>query len=153
MLNIEGIESVLHRGSVRCQGKICVPLSLMAKVSKATDAFAHPGVDKTVEMLDRRYKFTVLKRQWSDLVSAVVEGCAVCQATKHSRGTQPELNQSYPIQEYPFSSVCMDFCDITSDPCTHRNTEYDYVLIFCLQVNGVCPCSSMPKNSDLRRIG
>ena len=25
--------------------------------------------------------------------------------------------------------MSIDFCDLTSEPCTHRNTEYDYVLI------------------------
>ena len=96
VLDIKEIEYVLHQGKVRAQGKICVPLSLMAKVCKAPHAFAHPGVDKTGEMVDRRYKFTVPKRQWSDIVSAVVEGCPVCQATRHRRGTQPESNQPYP---------------------------------------------------------
>ena len=40
-------------------------------------------------------------------------------------------NQAYPIPEYPFSSVCIDFCDLTSDPCTHRNTEYHVLIVVC----------------------
>ena len=127
----------------------------MAKVCKATHAFAHPGVDKTVEMLDRRYKFTVPKRQWSDVVSAVVEGCPVCQAAKHRQGTQPESNQPYPIPEYPFSSVCIDFCDLTPDPCTHRNTEYDYVLIVVRRLTGyfiAVRCQKTLTSEELAKI-
>ena len=106
VLDIKGIKYVLHQGKVRAQGKMCVPLSVMAKVCNATHAFAHPGVDKTVEMVDRRYMFTVPKRQWSDVVSAVVEGCPVCQATKHRRGRQQESNQPYPIPN-TLSVVCV----------------------------------------------
>ena len=62
-------------------------------------------------------------------MSAVIEGCPVCQATKHRPGTQPESNHSYPIPEYPFSSICIDFCDLSYLPCTHRDTGYDYVLV------------------------
>ena len=83
MLDIKRIEYGLHQGNGRAQGKFCVSLSLMDKVCKATHALAQPDVDKTVEMVDRRYRFTVPKRQWSDVLSAVVEGCPVCQATKH----------------------------------------------------------------------
>ena len=155
VLDIEGIEYVLHQGKVRAQNTICVPLSLMAKVCKATHAFAYLGVDKTVEMVDRRYKFTVPKRHWSDVVSAVVEGCPVCPATKHRRGTQPESNQPYPIPEYPFRSVCIDFCDLTSDPCTHRNTEYDYVLIVVCRLTGyviAVPCQKTLTSEELAEI-
>ena len=155
VLDIKGIEYVLHEGKFRVQGNICVPLSLMAKVCKATHAFAHPGVDITVEMVDRRYKFTVLKRQWSHVVSAVVEGCPACQATNHRQGGQPECNQPYPIPEYPFVSVCIDFCDLTSDPCTHRNTEYDYVLIVVRRLTGyviAVPCQKTLTSEDLAEI-
>ena len=38
LLDIQGIEYVLHQGKVRAQGSICVPLSVMAKVCKATHA-------------------------------------------------------------------------------------------------------------------
>ena len=93
--------------------------------------------------MDRRYKFTVPRRQWTDVLSAVIEGCPVCQATKHRRGTQPESNHSYPIPEYPFSSICIDFCDLSSMPCTHRDTEYDYVLVVVCRLTGyviATPC-------------
>ena len=136
VLDVTAMQYVLHQGTVGAQGTICVPLSLMTTVCKAAHAFSHPGVDKTVEMVDRRYKFTVPKRQCSNVVSAVVEECLVCQAIKHRRGTQPEFKQPYPIPEYPFSSVCIDFCDLTSDPFTHRNTEYDYVLIVVCRLTG-----------------
>ena len=52
VLDIKGVEYVLHEGKVRALGEICVPLSLMAKVCKATHAFADRGVDQAVELLD-----------------------------------------------------------------------------------------------------
>ena len=106
-------------------------------------------------MVDRRYKFTVAKRQCSDGVSAVVEECPVCQATKHRRGTQPESNQPYPIPEYPFSSVCIDFCDVTSDPCTHRQTEYDYMVIVVCRLTGyviAVQCQKILTSEELAEI-
>ena len=51
-------------------------------------------------------------------------------------GEAHNQNQPYPTPEYPFSSVCIDFCDLTSDPCTQRNTEYDYVLIVVCRLTG-----------------
>ena len=143
VLDINGCEYVYYQGKVRSEGKICVPVSLITKVCKATHEFAQPGVQKSTEMMDRRYKFTVPKRQWTDVLSAVIEGCPVCQATKHRRGTQPESNHSYPIPEYPFSSICIDFCDLSSMPCTHRDTEYDYVLVVVCRLTGyviATPC-------------
>ena len=142
---INRIEYVLHQANVRAQAKICVPLSLMATVGKATHAFAHPGVDKTVPIMDKRCKFTVPKRQWSNVASAVVEGCPVCQATKHRRGTQPEFSQAYPIAEYPVSSVSIYFFYLTSDPCTQRNTEYVSVLVLVCRLTGyviAVPCQN-----------
>ena len=143
VLDINGCEYVYYQGKVRSEGKICVPVSLITKVCKATHECAHPGVQKCTEMMDRRYKFTVPKRQWTDVLSAVIEGCPVCQATKHRRGTQPESKHSYPIPEYPFSSICIDFCDLSSMPCTHRDTEYDYVLVVVFRLTGyviATPC-------------
>ena len=155
VLDISGMEYVLHQGKVRAQGTVCVPLSVMAKVCKATHTFAQPGVDRTVEMVDRQYNFTVPKRPWSDLISAMVKGCPVCQASKHRRGTEPEYNQPYLILEYPFSSVCIDFCNLTSDPCTHRNTEYDYVLIVVCRLTGyviAVPCQKTLTSQHLAVI-
>ena len=143
VLDINGSEYVYYQGKVRSEGKICVPVSLITKVCKATHEFAHPGVQKSTEMMDRRYKFTVPEGRWTDVLSAVIEGCPVCQATKHRRGTQPESNHSYPIPEYPFSSICIDFCDLSSMPCTHRDTEYDYVLVVVCRLTGyviATPC-------------
>ena len=96
--------------------------------------------------MDRRYKLTVRKEQWTDVLSAAIDGCPVCQVTKHSRGTQPESNHSYPIPAYPFSSICIDFCDLSSMPCTHRGTEYDYVSVVVCKVTGyviATPCQKM----------
>ena len=93
--------------------------------------------------MDSRYKFTVPKGQWTDVLSAVIEGCPVCQATKQRRGTQPESNHSYPIPEYPFSTICIDFSDLSWMPCTHRDTEYHYVLVVVCRLTGyviATPC-------------
>ena len=113
-----------------------VPLSLMAKICKVTHDFGHPGVDKKVKMVHRRYRLPVPKRQLRDVLSAVVDRCPVCQATKDRRGTQPESNQPYPIPEYPFSSVCKGFCDLVSHPSTHGNTQYDHLLIVVCKLTG-----------------
>ena len=89
------------------------------------------------------------------MLSVVIEGCPVCQATKHQRGTQPESNHSYPIPEYPFSSICIDFCDLSSMPCTHRDTEHDYVLVAVCRLTGyviATPCQKSLTAKGLAKL-
>ena len=51
--------------------------------------------------------------------------------------------------------MCIDFCDLTSDPCTHRNTEYDYVLIVVCWLTGyviAVPCQKILTSEEWAEI-
>ena len=50
----------LHMGRVQLAGLICVPFSLLDKVIVATHTYAHPGINKTHQVIDRKYIFEEL---------------------------------------------------------------------------------------------
>ena len=143
-IQIEGKEYTFHEGKVRSRGKICVPTGLLDQVVRATHAFSHPGVRKTREMMDRKYSVRCKGSDLDKCISDVLRRCPVCQSCKPRRGTQPEANQPAPIPEFPFSSICIDFCDLSSDPVVSNGNTYDYVLVVVCRLTGyvvALPCS------------
>ena len=65
---------MLHEGKIRADGRICVPLHLVGAVSKAVHAYAHPGVNKTKEMVDRKYTTHLKSRDLKAEIAADVKG-------------------------------------------------------------------------------
>ena len=81
---------ILHEGKVRHQGKICVPKDIMRQVITAIHTYAHPGIEKTTQLFNRKYrvmaKKPILHCDIKAIVEEVVKACQVCQSVKHRRG-------------------------------------------------------------------
>ena len=65
----------------------------------------HPGGDKTMEMLTRRYFWPHMDKE----VEAYVRGCQVCQQDKAERCKPAGLLQPLSIPNQPWESLSMDF--------------------------------------------
>ena len=125
---------VLHEGKIRADGRICVPLDLVGPVIKAVHAYAHPGVNKTKEMFDRKYTTHLKSKDLKAKIAAEVNSCQVCQAVKGRKGLQPKVNHPYPIPEYPFSSICIDFLELPD--CVSQGKRYNNVMIVVCRLTG-----------------
>ena len=83
--------------------------AVASKVIQGVHSYSHPGVDKTLQLLHRRYKFHRYTRtQLRELVENVVQRCDTCQTCKPRCGRHPKTRNYYPISKYPFASVAMD---------------------------------------------
>ena len=54
-VEIKGKSHTLHHGKVRTEGRICVPFACVKQVIKVCHDYAHPGVDKTLQIFNRSY--------------------------------------------------------------------------------------------------
>ena len=100
---------VNSRGQLLEHHYVIVPKAVASKVIQAVHSYSHPGVDTTLELLHRRYKFPgyTPTRLW-ELVENVVQRCDTCQTCKPRCGWHPETRHYYPIPIYRFASVAMD---------------------------------------------
>ena len=152
----------LHMGRVRLAGRICVPLSLMDKVIVATHTYAHPGIHKTHQLIDRKYIFQELDKgqprkfsytKLKEHIALQLGHCQVCQAVKGRKGLQPDTMHSYPIPEYPFSSISADFCKL--DEVKQGAVVYDSVFVIVCRLTGyvmALPCSTTITSSELASL-
>ena len=140
-----GKDYALYQGKVRVDGRIYVPLDLTDQVLRAQHSYAHPGVQKTLEMFRRRYVSGHTDADLGAKISAMIGSCAVCKMCKARGGLRPESCHSFPIPQYPFSSVSMDFCDMGQENATeNRGVTYDYLLATVYRLTGytmAIPCS------------
>ena len=152
----------LQIGRVRLAGSICVPLSLLDKVIVATHTYAHPGIHKTHQLIDRTYIFQELDKgqpqkfsytKLKEHIALQLEHCQVCQAVKGCKGLQPDTMHSYPIPEYPFSSISAELCKL--DEVKQGAVVYDsaFVIVFCLTAYvKALPCSTTITSSELASL-
>ena len=97
------------RGQLLEHHYVIVPKAVASKVIQGVHSYSHPGVDKTLELLHRQYKFHgYTPSQLPELVENVVQRCDTCQTRKPRCGGHPETRHYYPIPKYPFASVAMD---------------------------------------------
>ena len=140
-VSIQGKSYTLHHCKVRTEGCICLPFACVKQVVKASYEYAHPGVDKTLQIFNRSYVcFGYKLDDIRTIVASVVNPCRINGRGKGRKGLQPGSNHP----EYPLSSVCIDFCDLSSRPYTANNRTYDYVLVVVCRLMGyvvAVPCS------------
>ena len=69
--------------------------------------------------------------QASKFVKQVITPCDLCATTKPRLGTSMDTLASYPILEYPFSKLALDFVDLP--PTKVKDQVFDYIVvnIFC----------------------
>ena len=54
-VEIQGKSFTLHHSKVRTEGRICVPFACVKHVIKGFHEYAHPGVEKTLQIFNRSY--------------------------------------------------------------------------------------------------
>ena len=103
------------RGQLLEHHHVIVPKAVASKVIQAVHSCSHPGVDKTLELLHRRYKFHgYTPTRLRELLENVIQRCDTCQTCKPRCGRHPETRHYYPIPKYPFASVAMDIVHLST---------------------------------------
>ena len=128
----------------------------------ATHTYAHPGIHKTHQLIDRKYIFQELDKgqprkfsytKLKEHIALQLGHCHVCQAVKGRKGLQPDTMHSYPIPEYPFSSISADFCKL--DEVKQGAVVYDSVFVIVCRLTGyvmALPCSTTITSSELASL-
>ena len=108
-----------------------VPKAVAAEVIQAVHSCSHPGVNKTLEPLPRRYKFhRYTSTRLRELVEHVIQRCDSCQTCKPRCGRHPETRHYYPIPKYPFASVAMDIVHLlTCEVRRGYNVDCCFVIV------------------------
>jgi len=129
---------VLHDGKFRVGGKIIVPTKLREKVIQAVHSSAHPGVEKTYELLDRKFVFDGLatKDSLMKIIKQYVSACQVCQVGKARSGVSPDDFNLYPLPEYPFASVACDLLELGPSKSHVQGNKYDSVVVIVCRSTG-----------------
>ena len=155
-ISVKGKDYALYQGKVRVDGRIYVPLALTDQVLRVQHSYAHPGVQKALEMFRRRYVSGHTDADLGAKTSAMIGSCAVCKTCKARRGLQAESCHSFPTPEYPFSSISMAFCDMGQENATEiRGVTYDYLFVVVCRLTGytmAIPCSrtiTAPQSAEL----
>ena len=100
--------------------------------------YGHPGINKTVQLVERAYWWPAMKKD----ITEYVQGCAECQRHKvNLRPTKAPLRPIYPKPEaMPFETVAIDF--ITKLPVSQG---YDSILTVtdhdCTKAALFIPCN------------
>ena len=91
-----------------------------------------------------KYSCAYQLKELHQMVQSIVNKSNICGQTKGRKGLQPESNHPAPVPEYPFASVCVDFCDLSRRLCTANGNTYNYVLVVVCLLTGyvvAVPCS------------
>lgn len=123
------------------EGKILVPTALVPRVIEVLHRRSHPGVQKTHDLVKRRYIFEKLK----DKVIEVVESCTTCQSCKPRNGPAFGKLECLAVPSEPFGALSMDFVEM---PAVSKGSEtFDYMwVILCRFTGYVIP---IPVNKHL----
>ena len=82
-----------------------MPTSLV-EVVKVMHNFAHPGAKNLKELCLCKSSF---REDLDFQVQALIFGCAMCATCKAPNRPSAHTLEHYPIPEYPFSSLAMDY--------------------------------------------
>ena len=111
------------------QGKTYLPDGLMGKIIRdhyEDPAQGHPGVAKTLELIQRTYAAPKLRRH----VEQFIKECVPCQQNKASRHARYGQIQFSSIPQSPWDDVTMDFVvklPPSIDPAT--KVTYDSIVV------------------------
>ena len=120
------------------------------------------GVCKTHQLIDRKYVFqepgkdAPVKHSYAKLrkrISVVLAGCQVCQAVKSRTGLQPDTLEAYPVPEYPFSSISVDFCHLPL--VSVGSVKYNSVFVIVCRLTGyvmALPCHESVTSAELASL-
>ena len=113
---------------------------IMRQVITAIHTYAHPGIDKTTQIFNRKYRVMAKKPNPDGdiklIVEEVVKACQVCQSVKHRRGIPPDTMEGYPIPDDIVSSIAVNFVSFKANPLTIRNETFDQALVVVCRLSG-----------------
>ena len=142
-----------HQGKVRSEGKICVPVSILQRVLNGLHSYSHPCVDKLRQLFLRKFSVAMDRKEILKTISEVVKSCNVCQATKPRRGAEPDTLELFPIPEFPFSSISVDFVSV---PELHHHSRKDNrIMVLVCRLTGyiiAVPCNSNLSSAELAAL-
>ena len=143
---------VAHGGRLRHKGRIAVPKALHKQVIIAIHSYNHGGVDKTSELCLRTFDFHGLSQtNLTKLIKEVITPCEVCATTKPRVGARTDALEHYPIPEYPFSSLAIDFVDLPTVKV--RGQVYDIILVIVCRLTGyILPIPCLKKGLDSEKV-
>ena len=99
-VDIKGQSSTLHNCKVRTDGRKFVPFDCVKHVIKACHEYAHPGVDRTWQILNYSYVCLGYKTEnIKGMIASVVGPCPLCGQNKGRKGLQPESNHPTSVPE------------------------------------------------------
>ena len=86
--------------------KDVVPQGIVPKVFQGVHAYNHPGIDKTIELIKRRYELNKFSMAELDtLVADVICTCHTCATCKRRTGRHVDTRHYFLISYYP-SPLC-----------------------------------------------
>ena len=135
---VEGFS--LFQGKLRHHGKIVVPFSLTDKVLTAMHQYVHPGRDKLIELVRRKFYFTFRPSVLKKKVTELVKRCPVCQTCKTGPARFDEC-RFFPVPQYPFASLAIDFVSLPE--ITSAGQVYDQCMVIVDRLTGyltAVPC-------------
>ena len=86
-------------------------------------------------------------------VSHVATQCNVCQATKPRQGAQPDTLELFPISNFPFSSLSIDFVSVPELKVGHQ--QYNSIIAVVCRLTGyivALPCSNTLSSEALTSL-
>lgn len=87
--------------------------------------FGHPGINKTLELVQRNYTWTRMR----DTVSRYISKCNSCQKNKASRHAKYGSIQHRPPPEQPWEEVTMDFITKLPQSQDGLGNKFDTILV------------------------
>jgi transposase InsO family protein len=104
----------LTDGLLKRKGRVVVTKALRTRLlteAHCQIATAHPGKNKTKEIVKARYYWMNM----DDDIERFVENCHACRRSKVPRDKTPGLLQSLPIPERPWQHISVDFKEFPKD--------------------------------------
>ena len=130
------------------------PTALFEHVVVAIHSYGHPGLEKIVELFDRKfwclaYDLPSCRRNLSPDIASILGRCHECQTTNARRGKQPDTCEFAPVPQYPFTSLAIDVCKLPE--CLQKSTgkKVDYLMVIvCRQTGYVLAIPCQERGSD-----
>jgi Reverse transcriptase (RNA-dependent DNA polymerase)/RNase H-like domain found in reverse transcriptase/Integrase zinc binding domain/Chromo (CHRromatin Organisation MOdifier) domain/gag-polyprotein putative aspartyl protease len=111
--------------------------------------YGHPGIKKTMELIQRNYTFTGIK----EAVTTYIRKCADCQRNKHATHLKYGEMQNIKIPTAPWEDIAMDFVTgipKSKDPVT--GIKYDSILVIVCRLTKyieLIPCMKTTTAKEL----
>ena len=152
----------LYGVRIRYEGRNCVPPALLDNVIVATHTYAHPGIHKTHQLLDRKYIVHCWEQRHTqkdpyqkpkERITEILTSCQVCHSVRGRKGLQPEQLISYPVPEYPSSSIAVNFTKPGHVQTNGQSSESVFVVV-CRFTGYVAafPCSEHVTSAELASL-